>query len=112
LCQEISQGKLLVDTSKAAGVKGIVWSGLVPAQKISGGKYTKMEVTEYGRATGVSFVDVQAGFYAANFLGGSMLAGRPDGTCALSFATKPTTIIPVINVENDYGLYVRCQQYI
>ncbi|KAJ7793834.1 hypothetical protein B0H14DRAFT_3558974 [Mycena olivaceomarginata] len=103
---EISQGKLLVDASKAAGVKGIVWSGLVPAQKISGGKYTKMEpfdgkalVTEYGRASGVPFVDVQAGFYTTNFLGSSMLAKQPDGTYALSFATKPTTIIPVIDME-------------
>jgi hypothetical protein len=36
-----------------------------------------------------------------------MLAKHPDGTYELSFSMKPTTIIPVIEMENDYGLYVR-----
>ncbi|KAJ7325573.1 NAD(P)-binding protein [Mycena albidolilacea] len=113
--REISQGKLLVDASKAAGAKGIIWSGLVPVNKISGGKYTKVEafdgkalVTEYGRASGVPFVDVQAGFYATNLLGSlPLLAKQPDGTYALSFSLSPSTIMPFIDMENDYGLYVR-----
>ncbi|KAJ7788934.1 NAD(P)-binding protein [Mycena olivaceomarginata] len=113
--REISEGKLLIDASKAAGVKGIIWSGLVPVNKISGGKYTKVEafdgkalVTEYGRASGVPFVDVQAGFYATNLLGSlPLLAKQPDGTYALSFAFSPRTVMPIIDMENDYGLYVR-----
>ncbi|KAJ7819209.1 NAD(P)-binding protein [Mycena olivaceomarginata] len=84
--KEISQGKLLVDASKAAGVKGIIWSGLVSANKISGGKYTKVEafdgkalVTEYGRASGIPFADVQAGFYATNLLGSLPLFAKQTG---------------------------------
>jgi len=105
----------LIDAAKAAGVKGIVWSGLAPVKKISGGKYTKVlhfdgkaQVTDYGRVSGVPFVDVQAGFYASNFLSTSgLLAKEPDGTYALPWAVKPTTVIPLIDMEHDYGLYVR-----
>ncbi|KAJ7866460.1 NmrA-like protein [Mycena olivaceomarginata] len=74
--REISEGKMLIDATKAAGVKGVLWSGLPHVAKLSGGKYTKVAnfdgkalVTEYGRASGVPFVDVQAGFYTANFFG-------------------------------------------
>jgi hypothetical protein len=83
--------------------------------KISGGKYTRVEafdgkalVTEYGRASGVPFVNVQAGFYATNLLGSlPMFAKHPDGTYTLSFALSPSTIMPFTDMENDYGLYVR-----
>jgi hypothetical protein len=111
----VSEGKLLIDAAKAAGVKGIIWSGLVPVKKISGGKYTKVEhfdgkaqVTEYGRASGVPFVDVQAGMYASNLLGNfPLLVKEPDGTFALPWVVRPTTVMPTIDMENDYGLYVR-----
>ncbi|KAJ7819216.1 NAD(P)-binding protein [Mycena olivaceomarginata] len=84
-------------------------------QEISGGKYTKVEhfdgkaqVTEYGRASGVPFVDVQAGSYASNFLGNfPLLVKEPDGTFALPWVVRPTTVMPTIDMENDYGLYVR-----
>ncbi|KAJ7800700.1 NAD(P)-binding protein [Mycena olivaceomarginata] len=113
--REVSEGKLLIDAAKAAGVKGIIWSGLVPVKKISGGKYTKVEhfdgkaqVTEYGRTSGVPFVDVQAGMYASNLLGNfPLLVKEPDGTFALPWAVRPTAVMPTIDMENDYGLYVR-----
>ncbi|KAJ7788928.1 NAD(P)-binding protein [Mycena olivaceomarginata] len=113
--REVSEGKLLIEAAKAAGVKGIIWSGLVPVKKISGGKYTKVnhfdgkaQVTEYGRASGVPFVDVQAGSYASNFLGNfPLLVKEPDGTFALPWVVRPTTVMPTIDMENDYGLYVR-----
>ncbi|KAJ6490218.1 NmrA-like protein [Mycena vitilis] len=77
--KEISEGKMLIDAAKAAGVKGIVWSGLVPVKKISEGKHPhvhafdgKAEVTDYGRASGVPFANVQAGFYTSNFLSTNM----------------------------------------
>ncbi|KAJ7321976.1 NAD(P)-binding protein [Mycena albidolilacea] len=111
--REISEGKMLIDATKAAGVKGVVWSGLSNVAKLSGGKYTnvtnfdgKALVTEYGRASGVPLVDVQAGLYYAGFLKG-LLVKQPDGTYAISWATKPTTVISMIDVENDFGLYVR-----
>ncbi|KAJ7314543.1 NmrA-like protein [Mycena albidolilacea] len=65
---EISEGKLLIDASKAAGANG---------------KYTKLKafdgkalVTEYGRASGVPVVDVQAGFYATNLLWSRLLLAK------------------------------------
>ncbi|KAF8166552.1 NAD(P)-binding protein [Mycena galopus ATCC 62051] len=113
--KEISEGKLLVDAAKAAGVKGIIWSGLVSVTKLSGGKHPyvlhfdgKAVVAEYGRASGVPFVDVQAGLYAANFLANpSMLGKQPDGTYAIAWAIRPTTVLPIIDIAHDYGLFVR-----
>ncbi|KAF7371063.1 NmrA domain-containing protein [Mycena sanguinolenta] len=113
--KEISEGKLLIDAAKAAGVKGIIWSGLVAVSKISGGKHPyvdhfdgKADITEYGRASGVPFVDVQAGLYATNFLANpSMLGKQPDGTYAIAWAIRPDTVLPIIDIEHDYGLYVR-----
>ncbi|KAJ6490213.1 NAD(P)-binding protein [Mycena vitilis] len=114
--KEISEGKMLIDAAKAAGVKGIVWSGLVPVKKLSKGKHphvyhfdSKAEVADYGHASGVPFANVQAGFYASNFLGTgrSMIRKETDGTYAIAWATRPTMLLPLINIEHDYGLFVR-----
>ncbi|KAF7345405.1 NmrA domain-containing protein [Mycena venus] len=113
--KEISEGKMLIDAAKAAGVKGIIWSGLVSVTKVSGGKHPyvyhfdgKAVVTEYGRASGVPFVDVQAGLYATNILANPILLGKqPDGTYAIAWAVRPTTVLPIIDMDHDYGLYVR-----
>jgi hypothetical protein len=106
---------MLVDAANAAGAEGIIWSGLPPVKKISSGKNTnvvhcdnKTLIAEYGRASGIPFVDIQAGFYASNLVGYfPLLAKQPDGTYALTCAVKPTTVFPVIDMEKDYGLYVR-----
>ncbi|KAJ7657202.1 NAD(P)-binding protein [Mycena polygramma] len=113
--REISEGKMLIDAAKAAGVKGIVWSGLVPVSKLSGGRHPhvyhfdgKAEISDYGRASGVPFVDVQAGFYANNFVTNPALFQKEsDGTYTIAWATRPTMVLPVIDTESDYGLYVR-----
>ncbi|KAJ6529666.1 NAD(P)-binding protein [Mycena capillaripes] len=100
--REINEGKMLIDAAKAAGVKGI---HLHPHVHHFDGKAV---VTEYGRASGVPFVDVQAGFYAANFLNNSaMLQKQSEGTYAIAWAVRPTTVMPIIDIEYDYGLYVR-----
>ncbi|KAF7345033.1 NmrA domain-containing protein [Mycena venus] len=112
---EVAEGIMLIDAAKAAGVKGIVWSGLVSVKELSGGKYTKVQqfdgkavVTAHGRASGVPFATVQAGLYASSFrTNPMMLAKQPDGTYAIPLIVKPTTVIPIIHMENDYGLYVR-----
>ncbi|KAJ7775272.1 NAD(P)-binding protein [Mycena metata] len=115
--REISEGKLLVDAAKAAGVKGIIWSGLMPVSKISGGKYThvyhfdgKAVIAEHGRNSGVPFVDVQAGLYGSNFLkkrtGIPWINKEEDGSYAIAWAMRPETMVPIIDMD-DYGLYVR-----
>ncbi|KAJ7448439.1 NAD(P)-binding protein [Mycena galericulata] len=113
--KEISEGKMLIDAAKAAGVDRIVWSGLTSPTKVSNGKIThvyhfdgKAVVTEYGRQSGVPFVNVQAGFYAQNFLGhASMLTKQADGSFAIEWVVKPTMVLPLIDAESDYGLFVR-----
>ncbi|KAJ7174643.1 NAD(P)-binding protein [Mycena filopes] len=115
--KEIAEGKLLVDAANAAGVKGIIWSGLMPVNKLSGGKYvhvlhfdSKAAVTDYGRKSPAPFVDVQAGLYSTNFTAAgnhSMLAKQADGSYAIAWSMKADTIIPIIDMESDYGLFVR-----
>ena len=41
--KELADGKRLMDAAKSAGTKKVYWSGLMPVQKLSGGKYTKVE---------------------------------------------------------------------
>ncbi|KAJ7166087.1 NAD(P)-binding protein [Mycena filopes] len=114
--KEISEGKLLVDAANAAGVKGIIWSGLMPVNKLSGGKYahvlhfdSKAAVTDYGRKSPAPFVDVQAGLYSTNFTAAAhnlMLAKQADGSYAIAWPMEASTTIPIIDME-DYGLFVR-----
>ncbi|KAJ7731218.1 NAD(P)-binding protein [Mycena metata] len=113
--KEISQGKLLIDAANAASVKGIIWSGLVPCEKISRGKYAhvfhfdgKAVVTEYGRQSGAPFVDVQAGFYASNHFGNpALLVKQANGTYVMPWSMRPEAVLPVIDTATDYGLFVR-----
>ncbi|KAJ7180914.1 NAD(P)-binding protein [Mycena filopes] len=114
--KEIAEGKMLIDAVKASGgVKGLVWSGLVPVTKMSGGKYTRVAhfdgkavITDYGRASGVPFVDVQAGIFATNFVGpASNLNKQSDGSYAIEWGIRPETVLPIINIEHDYGRFVR-----
>ncbi|KAJ7671415.1 NAD(P)-binding protein [Mycena polygramma] len=113
--REINEGKLLVDAAKAGGVSRIVWSGLPSITKLTGGKFvnvyhwdSKAAVTEYGRQSGVPFVDVQAGFYGTNLLTSPVfLAKQDDGSFAMPLPMKPTATVPFIDTEEDYGLFVR-----
>ncbi|KAJ7785222.1 NAD(P)-binding protein [Mycena maculata] len=113
--KETEEGKLLVDAAKAGGVSRIVWSGLPSIIKTSAGKYThvyhfegKAVVTEYGRQSGVPFVDVQAGWYGTNFLNTpGMIMKHEDGSFVILWPIQPTTLVPFIDAVRDYGLFVR-----
>lgn len=116
--QEIAEGKMLIDAAKAAGVGRIVWSGMPYCSKLSGGKITnllhndgKAVVTEYARQCGVPFVDVMAGHYASNLFNNpaslKFFVGQDDGSFAIPWPVKPTTVLPVIDAVSDYGLWVR-----
>ncbi|KIM86166.1 hypothetical protein PILCRDRAFT_86767 [Piloderma croceum F 1598] len=111
---EIDDGILMINAAKAAKVKLFIWSGLMSVTEASGGKYThvdhfdgKAAITAYGRQSGIPFVDVQAGTYASNFT--STLAPRKqaDGTYAIGLPFGPDTLIPIIDMASDYGLFVR-----
>ncbi|KAJ7161898.1 NAD(P)-binding protein [Mycena crocata] len=113
--KEIAEGKLLIDAAKSGGVSRIVWSGLPSVTTLSEGRFVhvyhfdgKAVVTEYGRKSGVPFVDVHAGAYGSNFLTSPlMLVKQPDGSFVIPLPVKPTTVIPFIDTAHDYGLFVR-----
>jgi len=113
--REISEGKMLVDVAKAAGVKLLIWSGLESLSALSGGKYSrvgffdaKSEVTEYAKNAGVPLSVVEAGYYATNiFEAPYALKKQSDGSYVFGMPIPATTQVPIIDVAHDYGLYVR-----
>ncbi|KAJ7681844.1 NAD(P)-binding protein [Mycena polygramma] len=113
--RETNEGRLLVDAAKAAGVSRIVWSGLPFTSKLTSGRYvnihhfdSKALVTEYARTAGIPVVDIQAGFYTSNFLNNPIfLTKQEDGSFATAWHIKGETVIPLLDAESDYGLFVR-----
>ncbi|KAJ7154863.1 NAD(P)-binding protein [Mycena crocata] len=119
--RETAEGILMIDAAKAGGATRIVWSGLPSISALSNGKQThvyhydsKARVTTHGRACGVPFVDVQAGFYTTNFglMSGAWMQKQPtsDGegeTYAISFPVQGSMLFPIIDTPGDYGLFVR-----
>jgi len=113
--REIAEGKLFVDTAKEAGVKLLIWSGLESLSSLSGGKFSrvaffdaKAEITEYAKHSGVPLSVVQAGYYATNLFEASYaLKKQPDGSYVFGLPVPASTVVPVIDVAYDYGLYVR-----
>ncbi|KAJ7312295.1 hypothetical protein DFH08DRAFT_717747, partial [Mycena albidolilacea] len=114
--REILEGKLLINAAKASGTTRVVWSGCEHASQISGGKYvdlyhweSKALVTQYGRVSGILFVEVQAAHYAQNGPAPRMTlrpSKQDDGSFLVCWPMKPTTVIPVIDVTHNYGLFV------
>lgn len=112
----------MIDAAIDAGAKRIVWSGLQSPATASNGRYTKVDhfegkwlVTLYGRArtagTDVAFINVDAGHYAQNFRGdvGPLMApqSKGNGLYAIQMTTSSEARFPVIDMEQDYGLFVR-----
>ena len=104
----------MVDAAKAAKVDLLIWSGLMPINEISGGKYShvdhfdgKAAVTAYGRKSGVPFVDVQPGIYATNWVGNSALRKLADGSYEIAQPFNRDLPLPITDMESDYGLFVR-----
>lgn len=112
--QEAAEGKLLVDAAKNANVKLLVWSGLPSLTHDSGGRFVnaylcddKAEVTEYAESVGIPFVNVQAGGYMQNYLTHNRPQKQADGSFAIFSAAAPDLPFPLIDTNNDYGLFVR-----
>lgn len=65
-------------------------------------------MTEYAKASGVPFVNVEAGVYMENFTSfGSGTTKQADGTYVMSGVTSPKSAQPLLNTKHDYGLFVR-----
>lgn len=104
----------MVDSAKAAGVKLFVWSSLESVNKISNGKLSvgsfdsKADVTEYLKASGLPYKLVSpAGFLSTFFAGPLAPKKQADGTYLLSLPVPVTTVRPVVDIQNDFGMYVR-----
>lgn len=113
--QEIAEGKLLVDTAKAVGVKLLIWSGLESLTSLSGGKFShaeffdsKAEITAYAKQSGVPLSVVQAGYYATNIFNAFYaFKQQSDGSYLFCLPVPSSTVVPLIDIPHDYGTYVR-----
>ncbi|KAG8859526.1 hypothetical protein FRB96_004410 [Tulasnella sp. 330] len=111
---ELSEGKMLVDAAKEAKVDLFVWSGIHNMAKASGGKYTnvrhfdiKEEITQYLKASGQRFVNVEPASFMENYVAHSAPRKQADGTFAMYGVVSPDSVVPLINTKHDYGLFVR-----
>ncbi|KAF7351829.1 NAD(P)-binding protein [Mycena venus] len=112
--REIAEGKLMVDAAVSAGVSLFIWSALESISAMSSGRITgvapfdsKAAVTAYARDSGIPLAIVQAGYYGDNVLLGYPLQPQADGSLLYSLPMPGSTRVPFIDVEADYGLYVR-----
>ncbi|KAJ7778417.1 NAD(P)-binding protein [Mycena metata] len=103
--REVAEGKMLVAAAKAAEVELVVWSGVESVVEVSQGKYT--HITAYARKSGVQLLIVQAAVYASNYHSAFALKKEADGTYTLGLPVGPSTVVPIIDVVHDYGLFVR-----
>jgi uncharacterized protein YbjT (DUF2867 family) len=106
----------MVDVALAAGVSLLVWSALEPFTTLSNGRLSlvaffdsKAAISEYALASGVPLAIVQPGYYATNILESAPFALEPQagGSYVYRLPMSGSTRVPLIDVESDYGLYVR-----
>ncbi|KAG9027951.1 hypothetical protein FRB95_007028 [Tulasnella sp. JGI-2019a] len=118
--RETAEGKMLIDAAKAAGVRLLIWSGLISAVEESKGKYVhvdhldgKAEVTKYARSTipvggPTRFLNIIAGLYNTNFTTPLALPRKQaDGSFVIGLPAPADSVVPSIDTARDYGLFVR-----
>ncbi|KJY02551.1 NmrA-like family protein [Zymoseptoria brevis] len=112
--KETAQGKAIVDASKLAGVKHLVWSGAPNVAKLSGGKYTHVDHFD-GKAAVDEYVDANKGdmivshYWPAMFMDSLKQAVQNDaeGNFSLSIPfPDPDSALPLISPTRDTGNFV------
>jgi uncharacterized protein YbjT (DUF2867 family) len=105
---EYAQGKAIADASVKAGAQFIIFSTLVSAKKVSGGKYNKVEhfdakesLEHYIRKLPIKSAFFAPGFFAQNY---SFMGPKPagDGTYVLANVVSPQTLLPIIDIEDTF----------
>jgi len=111
--REYQQGKAQMDAAKAEGVKTVVWSGLPDVTKLSNGKHpveifeVKHNIAAYGRSLNAfKLLDVQPGSFTSNYFAQQAPRKTPEGQFVLSVAFNADSVIPIIDIEADYGAFV------
>ncbi|RFU74814.1 hypothetical protein TARUN_7438 [Trichoderma arundinaceum] len=113
---EISQGKAVVDASKAAGVKHIIFSSLINATKASNGRLPnishfdgKAKIEEYIRSSGVPGTFVLPGMFMSGFE--TMIQKNPPSEPAgytLALPVDPhKAVSPLFAAAEDTGKFVK-----
>jgi len=113
--REIDEGKMIVDAALAANIKLFIWSSLTGYTELSNGKLTNVQhcdskaaITHHAEKVGIPFTQVQAGMYMQNFSGNvSAPRKQPDGSFVVALPIPPETLLPLVDIVNDYGLWVR-----
>lgn len=109
---EISQGKAVVDASKAAGVQHIIFSSLIDVAKASGGRLPnishfdgKAAIEEYIRHSGLPGTFVLPGMFMSGFE--TMIQKNPESEPAgytLALPVDPhKAITPLFDAAGDTG---------
>lgn len=100
---EITQGKLLVDLAKKAGIKHFVYSSVASANKNTGLSHfdSKFNIENYIRQSGIEYTIFRPVFFMENFLAqhNQILEGR------LVNALSENTPLQMISVD-DIGAFV------
>ena len=109
---EVRQGKAVADAAVLADAQYIIYSTELSATKVSGGKYPvdhfdmKYEVDQYIRGLPIKSAFVAPGSFMQNFA--NLFAPHPlgDGSYAIYNIQSPDTILPWIDIEEDFGKFV------
>ncbi|QYS96775.1 NmrA domain-containing protein [Trichoderma simmonsii] len=113
---EISQGKAVVDASKAAGVQHIIFSSLINASEASNGRLSnishfdgKARIEEYIRSSGVPGTFVLPGMFMSGFE--TMIRKNPPNEPAgytLALPVEPSKAkAPLFDAAEDTGKFVK-----
>ncbi|OPB44641.1 hypothetical protein A0O28_0029600 [Trichoderma guizhouense] len=113
---EISQGKAVVDASKAAGVQHIIFSSLINASEASNGRLPnishfdgKARIEEYIRSSGVPGTFVLPGMFMSGFE--TMIRKNPPNEPAgytLALPVEPSKAkAPLFDAAEDTGKFVK-----
>ncbi|KAL7751214.1 hypothetical protein RI367_003420 [Sorochytrium milnesiophthora] len=112
---EIEQGKNIEVAAKAAGIQHLIWSSLDNVTKRTNGKYkhvnnftNKAVIEERLLASGLPVSVYVAGAYMSNFT--KLPNIRPvkidDTHYEFKWAVHPDVAVPMVDTENDTGLFV------
>jgi uncharacterized protein YbjT (DUF2867 family) len=109
---EKAQGEAVVDASKEAGVKHIIFSSLLNVSEITNGRLVhvvhfdgKADIEKYIRSSGILGTFVLPGYYMSNYK--NMLQKGEDGSYSLAYPVSKDAKFPLVDTAEDMGKHAR-----
>ncbi|KAJ5622912.1 hypothetical protein N7490_011517 [Penicillium lividum] len=109
---EIAQGKTVVDACKSEGIKHLIFSSLIDANKESNGRLVhithfdgKAEIERYIRQTGLPASFVMPGIFTTELF--NLIHKQENGSYTLATPTTTQSPAPFIDIVADMGNFVR-----